>query len=274
MVETKVKINLENQKVKAELQEVIDSNSKFIPHIKNNIVKNEEECYYSGQQGGSVEFSKGKKVRFHSVTDSELIKERRVYVDIIETINESRQSSEKFSDKLRENKLALLGIRFSKRFDNTFVKEICKGENFNSEALTKSPNAGVRDILKWAIDNTSSMQNINNKYTKGEGHGSFAIDPSDLIFIINQQTMDDIRLREIFGEIKLENYLKELIIVDALLPERFYALLINKRALWYTYEIKGEPNQIYKDYEDKIYLHVSYEMGMFQFAGACALLKE
>jgi len=275
--------SIQNGRLKNNLKEVIDSNSRLIPHIKDNLFEIEEnESYYLGQQGWSVENEKKEKFGIHSIKNYESFRETRIYHDSIENIKRweeqlegfinSADTEPKITNRLFEEKLSLLGVRFSKRLDDALIQQICQMSNFNSEVITRTKKVNLQKFLQWVINNTSKMINTTNpSYSKdSQGHGNLAIDIKDLILLVNQPLMDEIRLKEIFGEIKLVNYLKDLKIIDHYLPSNWQGILINKRALWYSYEIK----EIIKKQDHKYFLEISYEVGILPFAGACAYLKE
>lgn len=292
--------------IKEELKKIIDSNSRFIRHIKDNIVLIEKnignyQIYYTGQQGWSEKVQeRNLDKKLHSGRKSEILKDRdssgkeykqeeiRIYTDFIEDISKTYTLYEPDIpnsieiQKVIENKEALLAIRFSKRLDNTFIKNICKIGNFNPKAITKSKveeKDRLKEVIKWVIDNTSKMINIDKnkefaKYEDNNSHGSFAVDASELFLLINQPLMNEIRLKEIFKEIELTNYFKELTIIDAELPNNFEGVLINKRALWYYYKINNSYTFTNPNKKDKIYLNIDYQLGFLPFVGACAIVKE
>jgi hypothetical protein len=301
---------MSNINIKEELKKIIDTNSRFIRHIKDNVVLVEKtignyDVYYTGQQGWSEKFHKwDKSYRLNSGKKSEILKkkdsfgnkysekEKRVYVDFIERISEKTSYDDDIPNnieirKVIENKQALSAIRFSKRLDDAFINGICQVDNFNPKAITKSKveqKDKLGEFIKWTIDNTSKMINIdkNKEYTnykdkddKHKSHGSFAVDASELFLIVNQSLMNEIRLKEIFKEIELTSFFKELTIIDAELPNNFEAVLINKRALWYYYKISNAHDFTDPSIEnDKVYLTIEYQLGLIPFVGACAFVKE
>ena len=265
-----IEIQLEKKDlIKQELTEIIEANSEFIKHIKDNLLKLSGKVHLNIQQGYSVEYSDNNNEldNFYSGKSKETFQEKRIYSDWIEN------SKENIPSIIRNEKLSLMAVRFAKRFDINLIKEICEEENFNKEVIFKSKEVNLSKFLQWVIKNTSGIKDLNNfKYNKDQEHSTLVISPKDLILIVNQQLMDEIRLKEILGEIKFVNYLKDLIIVDAPLPNNFQGVLISKSSLWCSYEI--ESIKQFLENETRFYLTISYEIGLFPFSRSCAFIKE
>jgi len=255
--------------IKQELTEIIEARSEFIKHIKENLISLSKKIFLNIQQGYSVKHSSDSNEldNFYSGKSEDNFKEKRIYSDWIEN------SKENFPSEIRNEKLSLMAVRFTKRFDINLIQELCKEDNFNNSVITKSKDINLNVFLKWVIENTSGIKNLNaSKYNKNQKHSTLVISPKDLILIVNQPLMDEIRLKEIFGEIKLVNYLKDLIIIDAPLPNNFQGVLISKNSLWSCFEI--ESLQQFKEDEIRFYLTISYEFGLFPFSRACCLINK
>ncbi|WNE41199.1 MAG: hypothetical protein mread185_000656 [Mycoplasmataceae bacterium] len=277
---------LKNNKAMEDLRKIIDANSKFLRHVEGNIINEQHIYYYLGSQGYWRNRRSQEKFDF-SLKCIVSCRYTDVYTDIIFSLREVEKDEDyekiepqrgiglpnkENSNLIIEDKLALLGIMFSKNTDNRFIDLICEKKNHLSKSLEFDEKIGIKKAIEWIVKKISKIQEFDkqNKY--------FAINEKDILIVINSNLWSEAISKEILGELNLK-YFEKFIIIDLPLKNNFQCVILNKRSLGYHYEILNDAKEeTYREKDffsnsEKFYFHIDSKLFFFPFVNSYALLE-